>query len=142
MGTGRRRPRAAAARRFPLAPQPRPRRINDSDRIDKDMTKGSSGQLSFDRSLFQEANDAISHLAAAPTLRLVCECLSDDCTAGIVVSREAYVQARSTCGYYFVAAGHEDPAHEDVIAETAGCVIVRPRSAPMLAAGSAPTLAR
>src|SRR3954471_5811385 len=61
-------------------------------------------------------------------LELVCECDRADCTDRIQVGVPVYERVRADSACFFVIAGHEDPAVEEVVDAGGSYLIVRKRA--------------
>src|SRR5437867_1385058 len=58
-------------------------------------------------------------------LEIVCECDRLDCSERLSVTAEVYERVRSDSSCFFVTAGHEDAAVEEVVDTGGGHLIVR-----------------
>lgn len=84
--------------------------------------------------VFREVNERIEemqHSFARVTdepLHLICECDRLSCTREVEMSVGAYEQLRSDPACFVVVPTHEDTTVEQVVASSAGYVVVRKRS--------------
>jgi hypothetical protein len=82
---------------------------------------------------FPEVNERIErlqHMFAAvehQPLQIVCECDRIDCTERLSVDPGVYEATRNDSALFFVTAGHQDEAVEDVVDTGGNYLIVRKR---------------
>ena len=80
--------------------------------------------------LFRAVNEQILQMterfrAQLSDIDIVCECAVASCVGTIRITAEEFTQMRRKEGTFFVLAGHEDTAVEEVVGRNNGYVIVR-----------------
>lgn len=82
-------------------------------------------RLAHNQSLFREINERVKEVAEPEErIRFVCECSHVGCEATIELSRTEYDMVRSEATHFVVAAGHNLPEIEQVVAAHNGYLVV------------------
>jgi len=80
--------------------------------------------------LFRAVNEQILQMterfrAQLSDIDIVCECADASCVGTIRIRAEEFVRIRREPATFFVLAGHEDTAVEDVVGNRDGYIVVR-----------------
>ena len=91
-------------------------------------------RLAQNEVVFREINERVSELAATHgsdehLYTFFCECSNADCTLQVELTRNAYEEVRAHGARFLIAAGHELPEIERVIARNEGYWIVQKEDA-------------
>lgn len=82
--------------------------------------------------LFRAANEQLknqlSSLQEYGRIPFVCECSDADCMQVVDVPLAKYEEVRAGPNHFMLRAGHETPAHERVVAQQDGYVVVEKRA--------------
>lgn len=85
-------------------------------------------RLAHNQSLFREINERVKEVAAPAEpeegISFVCECSHVGCDATIELSVAEYEMVRSEATHFVVAAGHQLPEIEQVVAAQDGYLVV------------------
>ena len=77
------------------------------------------------QSLFREVNERIEELApSASFVEFICECANEECSELISLTREEYERIRGGPNRFFVIAGHDLRAVEEIVETTDRYVVV------------------
>jgi hypothetical protein len=84
-------------------------------------------RLAANEAVFREVNERISTISGespAERIEILCECVDDGCTLGIILGRSDYEQLRASSTQFAVVPGHEQPDVETVVARQEGYSVV------------------
>ena len=94
-------------------------------------------RVGANEAIFREVNEQIEKLnhsfaaAGEETIQIVCECGALSCAAMLSVPAAEYERVRSEATLFFVVAGHQDAAVEDVVDRNDGSYsVVRKHAGP------------
>jgi hypothetical protein len=79
---------------------------------------------------FRSVNDCIKGLEPSwpvDDYDVICECRDPRCTMAMCISRDEYEAVRAEAGQFVVLLGHEQTAHEDVVARNDRYAVVASR---------------
>jgi hypothetical protein len=93
------------------------------------MSEARARRVEQNEHLFAAVNEAIRGVNARLDLedgseQYICECSVQDCTQRVSLTPDEYAEARSNRRWFFMIAGHRDPAHEEIVRETDRYVLV------------------
>ncbi|HEU5216383.1 MAG TPA: hypothetical protein VFU30_12670 [Gaiellaceae bacterium] len=105
------------------------------------MSDDRARRVGLNESLFRQVNEQIERLnrdfgAELPTMTVVCECASGDCTERVEITTTEYEAVRADPRRYIVLPGHQLPEFESVVESGDGYDVVEKRD------GTAAELAR
>ena len=84
-------------------------------------------------SIFRAANETLKERLAAlevyGRIPFVCECSDSDCLAIVEVTREAYDTIRADDRHFFMLAGHDNLATEDIVGRGNGYIVTETHAA-------------
>jgi hypothetical protein len=96
--------------------------------MSKTLDEATQRKLARNQVLFREVNEQIRSLSSSVAedgkLAVVCECSHDNCMVLLPVSVEQYELVRRVPTRFFVSEGHNIPALERVVEQTADYVVV------------------
>jgi len=94
------------------------------------MSEEQARRVGLNESIFREVNEQIESLnrdlqTDLPTMTVVCECASGDCTEPLQISVAAYEKVRADPLRYIIVPGHELPEFESVVESGDGYDVVQ-----------------
>ncbi|MGZ8706920.1 MAG: hypothetical protein ACXW0F_04140 [Gaiellaceae bacterium] len=88
----------------------------------------TSNKRPENEALFRAANEGLKERLGSLTeggrIPFVCECSDADCMDVVDVALATYEEVRTGPNHFLLRAGHETPAHEQIVARHDGYVVV------------------
>jgi hypothetical protein len=84
------------------------------------MSDEQARRVGLNESIFRQVNEQIGSLnrgfgAETPTMTVICECASGDCTERLEIPVADYEKVRADSRHFVVVPGHELPEFETVV---------------------------